>query len=139
MHEQVLESNVAPRRVWAVWSNPESWSGWNPDVRSITLDGPFASGTTGSMTTGNGAHSIRLENVVEGRSFDLVTSPIPATTFRFHCEVQPLGAGSRVSQGVEMSGLLGPIVSLLMGKRIAQSFAPILAGLTAEAQRAGDN
>jgi hypothetical protein len=26
-------------------------------------------------------------------SFDLVTSPIPATTFRFHCEITPAGAG----------------------------------------------
>jgi hypothetical protein len=87
------------------------------------------------MTTGAGTHAIRLENVVEGRSFDLVTSPIPATTCRFHCDVSPDAAGSRISQGVTMAGLLAPIMSPLMGNRIAGSFEGILAGLAAEAER----
>jgi hypothetical protein len=80
------------------------------------------------MTTGAGTHKIRLENVVSGRSFDLVTRPMPATTFRFHCEVTPESSGSRISQSVSMSGLLAPIMSPMAGKRIAESFQPILAG-----------
>lgn len=100
----------------------------------MSLEGPFASGTAGSMTTGSGTHRIRLENVVAGRSFDLVTSPIPATTFRFHCAVEPEGQGSTIGQGVTMSGVLGPIVSVLMGNRVAGTFEGILAGLAAEAE-----
>ena len=89
------------------------------------------------MTTGAGTHEIRLENVVAGRSFDLVTSPIPATTFRFHCEITPAAEGSTISQGLSMSGLLAPIFSPLMGNRIANSFGPILDGLAREAEHAG--
>jgi nicotinate-nucleotide pyrophosphorylase len=86
------------------------------------------------MTTGAGTHAIRIENAVEGRSFDLITSPVPATSFQFHCEVALVPAGSRVSQGVTMSGLLGPVFSVLMGNRIASSFEPILAGLAKAAE-----
>jgi hypothetical protein len=86
------------------------------------------------MTTGAGTHQIRLENVVMGRAFDLVTSPVPASTFRFHCQVMPDGSGSRISQVVRMGGPLGPLFSLLMGGRIASSFEPILAGLAREAE-----
>jgi Polyketide cyclase / dehydrase and lipid transport len=134
VHERSHTTSASPERVWAIWSDTATWPSWNPDVRSITLDGPFSSGTTGTMTTGNGTHKIRLENVVSGRSFDLVTSPIPATTFRFHCEINWEAAGSRISQGVRMSGLLGPIMSPMMGNRIASSFEGILAGLANAAE-----
>jgi hypothetical protein len=120
--------------VWAIWSDVSTWPSWNPDVRSVSLDGPFSTGTTGTMTTGAGTHKIHLENVVSGRSFDLVTSPIPATTFRFHCEITPDTSGSRISQGVSMSGLLAPIMSPMMGNRIASSFEGILTGLANAAE-----
>jgi hypothetical protein len=128
-HERSRTTTAAPARVWSVWSDVSTWPSWNPDVREISLQGPFATGTTGSMNTGAGTHDIRLENVVEGCAFDLVTSPIPATTFRFHCEVTPDGSGSTIKQGLTMSGLLAPIMSPLMGNRIAGSFEGILAGL----------
>jgi uncharacterized protein YndB with AHSA1/START domain len=133
VHERSLETSAAPERVWEIWSDPATWPAWDPDVRAVSLDGPFASGTTGTMTTGAGTHQIRLENVVAGRSFGLVTSPLPASTFHFHCEVTPADQGSRISQGLTMSGLLGPVFSPLMGGRIAQSFQPILEGLAREA------
>jgi hypothetical protein len=123
-----------PDRVWSIWSDVSTWPSWNPDVRAISLDGPFASGTTGSMTTGAGTHAIRLEGVVPGSAFELVTSPVPATTFRFHCEVTPDGDGSRIGQSVTMSGLLAPIMSPMMGNRIASSFEGILAGLARAAE-----
>ena len=135
-HERSRETAASPDRVWGIWSDTGTWPGWNPDVREVALNGPFASGTTGTMTNRAGTHAITLENVVSGRSFDLVTSPVPATAFRFHCEVTPAGAGSRISQAVSMSGLLAPIFSPMMGGRIAGSFEAILAGLAKEAERA---
>jgi len=133
-HERTRDTTAAPAKVWEIWSNTATWPQWNPDVQAITLDGPFQTGTTGSMTTGNGTHSIALDNVVPGRSFELVTSPAPASTFHFHCEVAPSGSGSRISQSVRMSGPLGPVFSLLMGGRIARSFDPILNGLAEAAE-----
>jgi uncharacterized protein YndB with AHSA1/START domain len=133
-HEQSRETSASPARVWSIWSDTSTWPSWNPDVRAASLEGPFASGTTGSMTTGARTHQIRLENVVDGRSFDLVTSVVPATTFHFHCEIQPAGAGSRISQGIRMSGPLAFLFSPMMGGRISQSFGPILDGLAREAE-----
>jgi hypothetical protein len=129
-----MQTAATPDRVWAIWSDTTTWPTWNPDVHAISLDGPFQSGATGEMTTGAGTHQIRLEDVVAGRSFDLVTCPIPATTFRFHCEVAPSHEGSRISQGVSMRGFLAPVFLRMMGSRIAESFRPILAGLARAAE-----
>ena len=133
-HERSRDTSASPDRVWQIWSDTSTWPRWNPDVREVALSGPFASGTTGSMTTGARTHQIRLENVVDGRSFDLVTAVVPGTTFHFHCEVAPSGPGSRISQGIRMSGPLALIFSPMMGGRVAQSFGPILDGLAREAE-----
>jgi uncharacterized protein YndB with AHSA1/START domain len=134
--ERSRDTTASPDAVWRIWSDPSTWPTWNPDVRSISLDGPFESGVSGSMTTGQRTHSIRIENVAAGRSFDLVTSVLPATTFRFHCEIRPSESGSRISQAISMGSFLGPVFSPMMSKKIAESFGPILDGLAREAESA---
>ena len=134
-HERSRVTAAPPDRVWDIWSDVSTWPSWNPDVSAVSLDGPFASGTKGGMTTGAGTHAIRLENVVSGHSFDLVTSPVSVTTLRFHCQVVDDANGSGISQGVTKSGLLSPIVSPMMGNQIAGTFDGILNGLATQAEQ----
>src|SRR5258708_35906264 len=46
-----LKTTAPPEKVWSIWSDVSTWSRWNPDVVSMELDGPFAAGTAGPMTT----------------------------------------------------------------------------------------
>ena len=134
-HERSLETSAPPERVWRIWSDTTTWPHWNPDVTAISLEGPFTTGTTGSMTTkAGGTHKIQLQDVQDGRGFTLVTSPAPLSTFAFRCEVAPAGSGSRISQAVSMSGPLGGIYSAMMGNRIADGFTAILDGLKQRAE-----
>jgi len=136
MHGQSLETKASPEAVWRLWSAPETWPTWNPDVTAISLNGPFAAGTTGSMTTKRGGtHPITLEEVQAGKGFQLCTKAMPGTTFHFKCEIVPLGSrGSRISQSISMTGGLAPLFSAMMGGNIAKSFEPILKGLAAKAE-----
>jgi uncharacterized protein YndB with AHSA1/START domain len=134
-HGRTLETSASPERVWRLWSDVGTWPAWNPDVEAISLDGPFATGATGSMTTrAGGKHAITLTEVQPGRSFRLETSPAPLSTFTFRCEVLANGGGSTISQSVTMRGPLGGLFSAMMGGRIAEGFEPILAGLKTAAE-----
>jgi Polyketide cyclase / dehydrase and lipid transport len=134
-HARSLETSAMPERVWRIWSDTSTWSRWNPDVISISLEGAFASGTTGTMTTrAGGTHSIELEDVQAARTFTIRTSPAPLSTFHFMCEVAPANDGSRITQGVTMTGLLGGLMSAMMGERVAAGFEAILEGLKKEAE-----
>ena len=53
----------------------------------MTLDGPFAAGTSGTMKTKQGTRQVQLTEVVPGRSFRLETTVIPLTRFAFECQV----------------------------------------------------
>jgi uncharacterized protein YndB with AHSA1/START domain len=134
-HARSLETRARPERVWRIWSDTSTWPQWNPDVIAISLDSAFASGTGGTMTTrAGGTHKIELEDVQPGRTFTIRTSPAPLSTFHFKCEVDPAGEGSRISQGVRMTGPLGGLMSAMMGERVAQGFEAILDGLKKEAE-----
>lgn len=135
-HGMNMEANASAERVWRIWSDVGTWPSWNPDVLSIQIEGPFASGTRGEMTTkAGGKHAITLQQVQPGRSFNLETSPIPLGRFTFQCEVRPAGSGaSTISQSISIGGPLGPLYSAMMGRRIADSFGPILGGLKAAAE-----
>src|SRR5437667_4453259 len=93
------QTSAAPAAIWRCWSDPSTWPDWNPNVQRMEVNGPFANGTTGIMHTPSSQHhQIAFNNVRAGQSFDLETSVIPLTHFRFHCEVVPGSDGSTISQ-----------------------------------------
>ena len=132
------ETSAAPDQVWRIWSDTKTWPGWNPDMASVDLDGPFASGTTGRMTTkSGGAHKIALQDVAEGRGFTLVSDGLPLTKLHFRCEIAPgASGGSRISQTVTFHGLLSFMGGMALG-RIVPGFDPILEGLATKAEATG--
>jgi hypothetical protein len=134
-HGRTLETSASPDRVWRLWSDVGTWPSWNPDVSAVHIDGPFAAGSIGTMTTrSGGTHAIKLASVQAGRSFQLETSPAPLSTFVFQCDIQPTAGGSTIGQSVSMRGPLGGVFSAMMGGRMAEGFDPILAGLKSRAE-----
>jgi polyketide cyclase/dehydrase/lipid transport protein len=137
--ERSQETKASPQTIWRIWSDVSTWKDWNPNVRSMSLNGPFASGTTGTMVTGQGQHPITLEDVTPGKSFRLETTVVPLTRFSFECAITPGGGGTTtISQGIRVKGPLGGIVGPMMGRQVAASFPTLLKGLatTAEASEA---
>ena len=137
--ERSVETSASPQAVWKLWSDTSTWQDWNPDVQAMTLSGPFAAGTTGTMKTKQGTRQIVLSDVVPGRSFRLETTVIPLTRFLFDCQVAAGPSGkTRVSQAVTVGGPLGGLVGGMMGKQVADTFPALLQGLARKAE-AGEN
>ena len=134
-NERSVETAASPQAAWQIWSDPTTWPEWNPDVQSMTLDGPFAPGTTGTMKTKQGTRAVHLTEVVPGKSFRLETTVIPLTRFAFECQVLPGSAGkTTLSQAIVVGGPLGGLVGGMMGKQIADTFPALLQGLARKAE-----
>jgi len=130
------DTGAPPEAVWRIWSDVSTWPSWNPDIVSVSLNGPFASGTGGEMTTRSGGrHNVTLQDVQQGRGFTVVADGLPASKLHFRCEVEPAGTGSRISQAVTIHGLFGPLGGM-MASRIAPTFEPLLEGLAQAAESA---
>ncbi|HEX2089171.1 MAG TPA: SRPBCC family protein [Actinomycetota bacterium] len=44
--EGQIDIAATPEDLWDIMSDFENWPSWNPDVQSVTLEGPVAEGTT---------------------------------------------------------------------------------------------
>jgi uncharacterized protein YndB with AHSA1/START domain len=133
--ERSVETTASPEAVWKLWSDTSTWQEWNPDVQSMTLNGPFSNGTTGVMKTKQGTRQMVLSQVVPGRSFRLETTVIPLTRFFFDCQVASAPDGkTRVSQAITVGGPLGGVVGGMMGKQVANTFPALLEGLARKAE-----
>jgi uncharacterized protein YndB with AHSA1/START domain len=134
-NERSVETVASPEAVWKIWSDTPHWQDWNPDVQSMTLNGPFAAGTTGTMKTKQGTRAIELAEVVPGKSFRLETTVIPLTRFAFECQVAAgPGGKTTISQGIRVGGPLGGLVGGMMGRQIADTFPALLQGLARKAE-----
>jgi polyketide cyclase/dehydrase/lipid transport protein len=127
-------SSAPADKVWKVWSDTSTWGQWNPNVDTMELQGPFATGSTAIMNTKAGRHhKMRIVDVQPGRFFALETNVIPGTTFRFNCRVEPVGAESKISQTVEVKGPLGFLGGML-GPGVSKEFGTLLSNLTKTAE-----
>ncbi|MBV9119506.1 MAG: SRPBCC family protein [Chloroflexi bacterium] len=135
MNSQSRLTSASPETVWRIWSDPTTWPSWNSDVKAISLT-EIAAGAAGTMETkAGGKHEISIESVEPGRAFQLISTGIPGHRLAFRCEVLPDSGGSRISQGVQIRGPLAGLFNGMMGKRIAESFGPLLEGLKERAER----
>jgi len=134
-NQRSVDTSASPAAVWKIWSDTSTWAEWNPDVQSMTLNGPFAAGTSGTMKTKQGTRQVQLTEVVPGRSFRLETTVIPLTRFAFECQVVAGPAGkTTISQAIRVGGPLGGVVGGMMAPQIANTFLPLLQGLARKAE-----
>ena len=132
-----VETTASPDQVWRVWSDMSTWGEWNPNVSTMDWKGGFVSGSTGVMNTRAGQHhNMQLVDVQPGRSFALETAVVPGTKFRFNCQIEPAAGKTRVSQTVEVGGLLGPVLGGMLGPQVSKDFPTLLANLAKKAEAA---
>ena len=63
-----IEIAAAPEIVWDVLTRFEQWPQWNPDVKSMSFDGPMASGSEFRWRSGPGTIVSTLERVEPPRA-----------------------------------------------------------------------
>ncbi|KJK49422.1 hypothetical protein UK23_14135 [Lentzea aerocolonigenes] len=101
--------------VWALWSDVDRWVEWDEGLESVTLSGPFAEGSSGTMVVkGQGSISFVLTSVEAGAGFVDETS-VPGAVLRFSHRVERVSEGVRVTHSVVIEGpkaeFLGPLVT----------------------------
>ncbi len=69
-YEHSVETSATPDAVWRCWSDMVAWPRWNDGIEKIEIHGPFAVGTTFTMTPpGEGPVTLRLAEITPGRLF----------------------------------------------------------------------
>jgi uncharacterized protein YndB with AHSA1/START domain len=118
-----VEIQAPPARVWDVMSDVERWHEWTASITSIERQdrGPFAPGSTAVVRQpGFPAARWTVTDIVPGARFTWVNRRPGVTAVGRH-EVEPLGAGSRATLAVDLTGPLAPLAWLFM-RRTTEKF-----------------
>ena len=129
-YEYSVETTAAPEALWRHWSDVAAWPKWNQGIEEIQIDGPFAVGTTFTMTPpGEVPITLRLVEIVPQERF---IDEMDAGDFvvRTVHRLEPAGAGTtRVVYRTELTGPAADQVGPQIGPAITADFPEVLAGL----------
>jgi uncharacterized protein YndB with AHSA1/START domain len=135
-YEYSLETGAPATAIWRHWSDPAGWPAWNAGIATIRIDGPFAAGTSFTMTPpGQEPITMRLTEVVAGSAFtdEMDAGDFVVTTVH-RLEPGPAG-GTRIVYRTEITGAAADRVGPEIGPAITGDFPAVLAALATVAER----
>lgn len=126
-----VRSTAAPAAFFERWADMATWPEWNQDTEWARLDGPFATGSTGTLKPKGGPKvKFTIASLVPGREFVDVSHLVGARlTFDHQVEEREDGCELRVS--VTMAGPLARLWAKLLGGGFRKTVQPDLDRLVA--------
>jgi len=116
-YQHSIDTDASAEAIYALYADVPNWTRWDTGVTNVTLDGPFAVGSTGTITPeGQDTMPYRLVEVEPNRSFaDETDIPGAGIVVRFDHLLEPLPGGrTRITHGVTIFGPsaaeLGPTI-----------------------------
>jgi len=129
-----IQIEALPEVVWSVLTGIADWPQWNPDVKSMSFDGPLAPGSTFRWKAGPGTIVSTLEEVdppryVRWRGKTLSIAALHEYRLTAH------DGGTRVETEETFSGLLARVMRGSLQKTLDSSLEQGLKHLKAESER----
>jgi hypothetical protein len=104
-YTHTVEADVTAEAIWELYDDVTTWPSWDAEAESITRDGPFAAGTTGTMKfKGQEPLRYRLTMVEPLREF-VDETPVDALVVRVSHLLEPLASGRlRITYSAQIDG-----------------------------------
>lgn len=113
-------THASPESVWSQWSDVASWPVWDSGVERVTLQGPFAAGTKGTLKpTGGPRVRFELTEVRPVEGFTDVTK-LPLSRMQFEHSAVRESDRTRLTHRVTISGLTTPLFARIIGRGVAK-------------------
>ncbi|WP_244929985.1 SRPBCC family protein [Nocardioides sp. W7] len=113
--ERTVATSATPADVWALWSDPGSWSAWDPAVQSVALEGHFAEGAAGTMVLAGPIEAPFVLEIVEPGARYLDRLTIGDLVIRIDHLVVAVHGGAEITVRTTVEGPgaddIGPIVT----------------------------
>jgi hypothetical protein len=135
-NEHSIETTASPEAIWRLWSDVPGWREWIADIGQIEISGPFATGSTITMTPdGQDPVELRIAEAVEPELF-VDEADLGDVVVRTAHRVERLeGDRNRIVYRMEISGPAADRVGPELGPQISGDFPDTLAALAQRAER----
>ncbi len=133
--EQQIMVSAPPEIIFRIYEDVNNWNVWDPDTKASKLDNILSLGSKGTLTPPRG-NTVPMEvTAVEKNRYFTVTSKTALFRMDFDHELTPTDAGTKVVHRVTFSGLLKPLLIMLLGPKIDKGLPVTLQNLKALAEK----
>lgn len=99
------QTTASAERIWEIYQDVECWPLWDYGLARYQPDGPFATGTNGTLQPVGGPElPFTLLHVEEGRVFVDRTPIGPETAITGRHELTPVAGGTQITHIIEIDG-----------------------------------
>ena len=104
-YKHSIESDASPESIWPLYSDVPAWPRWDQGLEWVTLSGPFAAGSTGSLKVpGQDPLPFKVLDVRPREGFSDETY-IPGLAIRFDHSLEVTATGkTRITHRVIITG-----------------------------------
>jgi uncharacterized protein YndB with AHSA1/START domain len=128
-----IEIAASPQAVWDVLADLESWPRWNPDVKSMSMQGDLAEGSTFRWRAGPGTITSTIQQV-EPPKLIAWTGTTFGIKARHVYRLEPRGEGTLVHTEESYEGLVARLLRGSLQKTLEKGLSDGLRYLQAEAE-----
>ena len=133
-NERSVETAASPQAVWKVWTDTSRWQEWNPDVQSMSFDGPLAPGSEFRSKAGPGTIVSTLDRIEP--PLHIAWRGRTLTINAYHeWWLEPSDGGTHARTEESFSGLLVRLLRGSLQKTLDKSLQDGLQHLKHEAER----
>lgn len=127
--EEEIIIEATPETIFSFYEDVRGWASWDPDTKESNLEGPFCSGSCGTIRPQFGpAWKLYFTEVTPPRSFTAEIR-LPMFVIRFDHELFPCSSGTRTLYRIVFSGLLSPVLGRIAAYMIRKGMPTTLQGL----------
>jgi hypothetical protein len=129
-----IDVAASPQAVWDVLTRFDNWPNWNPDVKSMSFEGPLAPGSTFRWKAGPGTILSTLDRVEPPRYISWHGKTLTIDAYH-EWWIEPRDGGTHVRTEETFSGLLAKILRGTLQKMLDKSFEVGVERLKRESER----
>jgi uncharacterized protein YndB with AHSA1/START domain len=132
--ESELEIEARPEAVWDVLTNVEEWPTWNPDVKSVSVQGKLEEGSTFRWKAGPGTIKSTIQQVDPPSRIAWTGTTFGIKAVHVYV-LEPRGAKTLVRTTETYDGLVARLFSKQLRKTLDRALVEGLQHLKAELER----
>ena len=121
-YEHTVTADATPEAIWPLYADVSAWLRWDGGLASVTLDGPFAAGSRGTLQPmGQDPLPFTLTQATPNSGFTDETQ-IPGAVLRFIHRLTADGHRTRISHRLEIDGPAADEIGPNLGPAITADF-----------------
>ena len=129
-----IDIDADPATVWGVISSIDAWPNWNPAIKTASLNGPLAQGTTFRWKAGPGTVTSTLRQVTPPQVLAWTGRTLGIKAVHVY-QLEPRDGGTVVHTAESWEGLTARLMRRSMRRQLENALRPGLQRLKEESER----